>query len=151
MPESTMKVTEYTVTISELKDRRSGRKGQTVQVKDADPNELQLLIEKIPLSLKGKTKSMKCSLFPIYIYTYFGFGTKRHMVEPLAVHHVQIQADQAYGKSSLASLVVTNAYAMIQATQVVSQVYVFEHKGIWLNPYWRYICMDTGNPRLWCD
>ena len=58
----------------------SGQKGQTVQLKDADPNELQLFIEKMPASIKGKAKSMKC--------IDFGFGTKRHTVEPLAVRDV---------------------------------------------------------------
>ena len=60
LPESTMKVTKDTVTISDLKNF-FGSKGQTVQLKDADPNELQLFIEKLPASIKGKTKSMKCN------------------------------------------------------------------------------------------
>ena len=55
-----MEVTKDTVTISELKDWW-GHEGQTVQLKDADPNELQLFIEKWPASIKGKTKSMKCN------------------------------------------------------------------------------------------
>ena len=55
-----MKVTKDTVTISELQ-RWFGSKGYTVQLKDADPNELQLFIEKLPASIKGKTKSMKCN------------------------------------------------------------------------------------------
>ena len=55
-----MKITKDTVTIKELGDRR-GHVGQTVQLKDADPNELQLFIEKMPASIKGKTKSMKCN------------------------------------------------------------------------------------------
>ena len=38
-----MKVTKDTVAISEL-----NLTGDTVQLKDADPNELQLLIEKMP-------------------------------------------------------------------------------------------------------
>ena len=58
--ESTMKVTKDTVTISDLTNL-FGSKGQTVQLKDADPNELQLFIEKMPASIKGKTKSMKCN------------------------------------------------------------------------------------------
>ena len=44
-----MKVTNDTVTISGLNYR-----GDTVQLKDADPNELQLFIEKMPASIKGK-------------------------------------------------------------------------------------------------
>ena len=59
-----MKVTKDTVTISELQLWSKffrGPKGQTVQLKDADPNELQLFIEKMPASIKGKTKSMKCN------------------------------------------------------------------------------------------
>ena len=55
-----MKVTKDTVTISNLTSLfGSGRR--TVQLKDADPNELQLFIEKLPASIKGKTKSMKCN------------------------------------------------------------------------------------------
>ena len=45
-----MKVTKDTVTISELQPYR----GFTVQLKDADPNELQLFIVKMPASIKGK-------------------------------------------------------------------------------------------------
>ena len=55
-----MKVTKDTVTISEL-EHWFVSKGHTVQLKDADPNELQLFIEKMPASIKGKTKSMKCN------------------------------------------------------------------------------------------
>ena len=55
-----MKVTNDTVTISEL-PFWVGSKRYTVQLKDADPNELQLFIEKLPASIKGKTKSMKCN------------------------------------------------------------------------------------------
>ena len=48
-PETTIKVTKDTVTIS-------GPSGKnTVQLKDADPNELQLFIEKMPASIKGKS------------------------------------------------------------------------------------------------
>ena len=56
-----MKVTNNTVTITELLRRRPLERGQTVQLKDADPNELQLFIEKMPASIKGNTKSMKCN------------------------------------------------------------------------------------------
>ena len=55
-----MKVTKDTVTMKELKEW-FGKKRLTVQLKDADPNELQLFIEKLPASIKGKTKSMKCN------------------------------------------------------------------------------------------
>ena len=51
-----MKVTKDTVTISKL--RRVGlmcTKGQTVQLKDADPNELQLFIDNMPATIKGKS------------------------------------------------------------------------------------------------
>ena len=55
MPETTMKViTKDTVIIKELKDW-SGHEGQTVQLKDADPNELQLFIEKMPVPIKGES------------------------------------------------------------------------------------------------
>ena len=47
-----MKVTKDTVTISEL---FGGPKGETVQLKDADPNELQLFIDKMPATIKGKS------------------------------------------------------------------------------------------------
>ena len=50
-----MKVTKDTVTISELRRRLRGPKGQTVQLKDADPNELQLFIDKMPATIKGKS------------------------------------------------------------------------------------------------
>ena len=50
MPKTTMKVTNDTVTISGLNIT-----GHTVQLKDADPNELQLFIEKIPASIKGES------------------------------------------------------------------------------------------------
>ena len=49
-PETTMRVTNDTLTISGL-----GLRGFTVQVKDADPNELQLFIEKMPATVKGKS------------------------------------------------------------------------------------------------
>ena len=49
-----MKVTKDTVTISGL-----NLTGDTVQLKDADPNELQLLIEKMPASSKGKSVKKK--------------------------------------------------------------------------------------------
>ena len=39
------------VTIKELKDSW-GHEGQTVQLKDADPNEVQLFIEKMPVPIK---------------------------------------------------------------------------------------------------
>ena len=45
------------VTISKL-NRIWGPEGETVQLKDADPNELQLFIEKMPATLKGKR--VKC-------------------------------------------------------------------------------------------
>ena len=52
MPETTMKVTKDTVTIKELKDWW-GHERQTVQLKDADPNEL--FIEKMPVPIKGES------------------------------------------------------------------------------------------------
>ena len=44
-----MKVTKDTVTISGLGGKN------TVQLKDADPNELQLFIDKMPAFIKGKS------------------------------------------------------------------------------------------------
>ena len=49
-----MKVTNDTVTITELRRGFGGAKGQTVQLKGADPNELQLFIDKVPATIKGK-------------------------------------------------------------------------------------------------
>ena len=45
-----MKVTNHTVTISGLDVA-----GDPVQLKDADPNELQLFIEKMPAFIKGES------------------------------------------------------------------------------------------------
>ena len=51
-----MKVTKDTeLTISELMESWLPQKGQTVQLKDADPNELQLFIDKMPATIKGKS------------------------------------------------------------------------------------------------
>ena len=50
-----MKVTKDTVTISELTGYCPPQKEQTVQLKDADSCELQLFIEKMPSSIKGKS------------------------------------------------------------------------------------------------
>ena len=49
-----MTVTNDTVTIRELK-KSGGPKEQTVQLKDADPSELQLFIDKMPASIKGNS------------------------------------------------------------------------------------------------
>ena len=68
-----MKVAKDTVTISGLYYVRQNR----VQLKDADPNELQLFIEKLPAYIKGKTKSMKCNF---QYFFNFAFETKRHVV-----------------------------------------------------------------------
>ena len=50
-----MKVTKDTVTISELRQGRMGPNGQTVRLKDGDPNELQLFLDKMPATIKGKS------------------------------------------------------------------------------------------------
>ena len=55
-----MKVTKDRVTISELEDDWD-QKGRTVQLKDADRNELQLFIDKMPHSIKGKNVKYKFS------------------------------------------------------------------------------------------
>ena len=49
-----MKVNTDTITIRELRLLR-GSNGQTVQLKDVDPNELQLLIDNMPATIKGKS------------------------------------------------------------------------------------------------
>ena len=50
-----MKVTKETVTISELMESWSFQKGHTVQLKDANPNELPQFIDKMPASIKGES------------------------------------------------------------------------------------------------
>ena len=50
-----MKVTKDTVTISELMGWCPLQNRQTVQLKDADPNELQLFIDKMPATIKGNS------------------------------------------------------------------------------------------------
>ena len=57
MPETTVKVTKDSLTISGLRDFYY-RKGQTVQLKDADPNDIQLFIDKMPASVKGKSANI---------------------------------------------------------------------------------------------
>ena len=49
-----MKITKDTVTISKLKER-GGYNGRIVQLKDADPNELQLFIDNMPATIKGES------------------------------------------------------------------------------------------------
>ena len=49
-----MKVTKDTVIISKLKERGCPEV-RTVQLKDAGPNELQLFIDKMPATIKGKS------------------------------------------------------------------------------------------------
>ena len=50
-----MKVTKDTVTISEL-ENCFGSKGHTVQLKDADPNELQILSKRCPSLSKARLR-----------------------------------------------------------------------------------------------
>ena len=50
-----MKVTKDTVTISKVRQGFLDPIGRTVQLKDADPNELQLFIDKMPATIKGKS------------------------------------------------------------------------------------------------
>ena len=57
MPETTVKVTKDSLTISELEDFYN-QKRQTVQLKDADPNDIQLFIDKMPASVKGKSANI---------------------------------------------------------------------------------------------
>ena len=57
MPETTVKVTKDSLTISELEDFYY-QKGQTVQLKDADPNDIQLFIDKMLASVKGKSANI---------------------------------------------------------------------------------------------
>ena len=69
-----MKVTKDTVTISGLNPYG----GFTVQLKDADPNELQLFIEKMPASIKGKNVKYNSSKLCLVLV----LELKRYMVEP---------------------------------------------------------------------
>ena len=75
-----MRVTDDTVTIGELQVWLSGGypgpKGQTVQLKDADPNKLQLFTEMMPASIKGKTKSMKCNFQ--YFFRFWFWNKEAH-------------------------------------------------------------------------
>ena len=80
MPETTVKVTKDSLTISELEDFYY-QKRQTVQLKDADPNDIQLFIDKMPASVKGKSANIIFLNFGLS----FGFGIKRHMVKPLCI------------------------------------------------------------------
>ena len=80
MPETTVKVTKNSLTISELEDW-DYQKRQTVQLKDADPNDIQLFIDKMPASVKGKSANIIFLNFGLS----FGFGIKRHMVKPLCI------------------------------------------------------------------
>ena len=57
MPETTVKVTKDSLTISGLEDFYYS-KGKTVQLKDADPNDIQLFIDKMPASVKGKSANI---------------------------------------------------------------------------------------------
>ena len=67
---TTTKVTKDTVTISGL-----DLTGYTVQLKDADPNELQLFIDKMPAPIKGKSVKYNSSKLCLS----FGFGIKRYI------------------------------------------------------------------------
>ena len=57
MSETTVKVTKDSLTITELEDW-DYEIGQTVQLKDADPNDIQLFIDKMPASVKGKSANI---------------------------------------------------------------------------------------------
>ena len=57
MPETTVKVTKDSLTMSEVEDWVY-LKRQTVQLKDADPNDIQLFIDKMPASVKGKSANI---------------------------------------------------------------------------------------------
>ena len=57
MPETTVKVTKDSLTISELVGF-DYQIGQTVQLKDADTNDIQLFIDKMPASVKGKSANI---------------------------------------------------------------------------------------------
>ena len=66
---TTTKVTKDTVTINGL-----DLTGYTVQLKDGDPNELQLFIDKMPAPIKGKSVKYNSSKLCLS----FGFGIKRY-------------------------------------------------------------------------
>lgn len=58
IPKSAVMVSMDSVTISELQVRlfggHLGQKGQNVRLMDADQNELQIFISRLPASIKGK-------------------------------------------------------------------------------------------------
>ena len=60
MPETTVKITKDSLTITELEDwdYQIRQTKQTVQLKDADPNDIQLFIDKMPASVKGKSANI---------------------------------------------------------------------------------------------
>ena len=67
-----MKVTEDTIKISKLRLwRYAFSEGQTVRLKDTDPNELQRFIEKLPSSIKGKTKSMNVISNTFFLFWFW--------------------------------------------------------------------------------
>ena len=71
-----MKVTKDTVTIS-----GPDYTGDAVQLKDADPNELQLFIERMPASVKGE--NVKYNFLKLCLVLVLVLELKRFMVEPL--------------------------------------------------------------------
>ena len=67
-----MKVTKDTIKISKLQLWTNPfSEGQTVQLKDTDPNELQRFIEKLPSSIKGKTKSMNVISNTFFLFWFW--------------------------------------------------------------------------------
>ena len=56
-----MAVTEGSVAISGLQNVLNSKKSQTVQLKDADPKDLQLFIDKMAAPIKGKSAKYNSS------------------------------------------------------------------------------------------
>ena len=71
MPETTMKVTKDTVTISELMQHigEYSPQGQTVQLKHADPRERQLFIDPMLALIKGKSVNVISKTLFKHAYT----------------------------------------------------------------------------------
>ena len=67
-----MKVTKDTIKISKLQLWTFPfSKGKTVQLKDTHPNELQRFIEKLPSSIKGKSKSMNVISNTFFLFWFW--------------------------------------------------------------------------------
>ena len=121
------------------------------------------LLKRCPPLSKVRAKSIKCNFQ--YFFFNFGFGTKRHMFEPVVVRHVAFKYRQIKLMARVQQLDWwLNPYSKSDndtgrpsfMVSVVSQVLVFEFKGLRLNPFGyrqrnisiqdvtKLRCFDTG-------